>query len=120
MTQPNFFEKYTLLEFFGTERIIDHEADISIFTVSLKDGFLFSLYVSPHEEYTSLRLEKEGLDKPIFDISLSRLSSISCDAESLHFFKDKDQSRFPYQDEYIIKPFWSVRIKPSVHLQLEI
>jgi hypothetical protein len=120
MLKPHFFEKYTFLEFFDTERIIDDEAGISIFTVSLRDGFLFSLYVSPHEEYVSLKLTKEDLDKPIFEISLSHLGSISCDAESLHFFKEKDQSRFPYQDVHIIKPFWSVKIKPSVHLQLEI
>jgi len=115
MLKPHFFEKYTFLEFFDTEKSIDDEAGISIFTVSLKDGFLFSLYVSPHEEYVSLKLVKENADKPIFEISLSHLSSISCDAESLHFFKADDQARFPYQDEHIIKPFWSVRVKPSIH-----
>jgi hypothetical protein len=115
-----FFERRLFLEFFDTEKIIDAEVNISLFTVSLLDEFKFSLYISPHEEFVILELIDQRRNSSIFEIGLNHLSHISCNEQSLHFFKVDNQPSSPYQDKNLQSPFWSIKIKPMVYFQLDV
>jgi hypothetical protein len=115
-----FFERHLFLEFFDTEKIIDAEVHISLFTVSLLDGFKFSLYISPHEEFVILELIDQQKNSSIFEIELNHLSHVTCDEQSLHFFRANNQPSSPYQDKNLQSPFWSIKIKPMVYFQLDV
>jgi hypothetical protein len=116
----DFFEKYMFLEFFDTEKIIDEDASISVFTVTLEDNTVFSMYVSPHEEYVSLELVKKNRASSIFEIGIAGLSHIKCDKETIYFFRQHEKSNFSYQDVHLVEHFWSIRVKPTVHFRLNL
>ncbi|HEV2601267.1 MAG TPA: hypothetical protein VGT41_03135 [Candidatus Babeliales bacterium] len=115
-----FYERYTFLEFFDREEIIDLEVSISKYIISLDDRSIFSLCISPHEEYATMKLIIDNASSPIFEISISSLDRISCTDDSLYFFKQSNDIPFPYQDAHLKEPFLIVRVKPTVSFQCDI
>lgn len=115
-----FYERYTFLEFFDREEVIDEEASILRYIVCLEDKSIFSLYFSLHEGYAIIDLAFDSTDKIIFEIGISDLDRISCTDDSLCFFKVNNDPVFPYQDAQLKEPFLIVRVKPTVSFQCDI
>ncbi|HEV2601617.1 MAG TPA: hypothetical protein VGT41_04920 [Candidatus Babeliales bacterium] len=115
-----FYERYTFLEFFDREEVIELEASILRYIMFLEDGSIFSLYFSLHEGYAAIKLGFNNTDKSIFEISINGLNRISCTDDSLCFFKRSKDIPFPYQDLQLKEPFLIVRVKPTVSFQCDI
>lgn len=115
-----FYERYTFLEFFDREEIVDQEVSISRYIISLEDKSIFCVTIFLHERSVTIKLAFDNINKTIFEISISDLERVSCTDDSIYFFKKSQDTPFLYQDLLLNEPSLVVRVKPTVFFQCDI
>lgn len=110
------FERYTFLEFFDEEETINKSAEVSRFSLALKDSLQFSLQVFPQEDKAQLSLTQKQTQLPIFQFDVNNVKQIRCDDEKLYFYKSVIKTQD--QDPALISPDFEIQIKPRVTLNI--
>lgn len=108
------YHRFELLELFDEEKAIDVEVDIFKYFLK-RNNFIFSLYISPHDDFCAISLFYENYKDFIFDIGINKLKKLEVNKKNddrtiLDFFDSKS--------EYI--PVLSVIVKPTISVQFGI
>jgi len=81
------YDKKTFVKIFDSFRVHDEIAEIIKFFLSSENDLMFTLYISPYDEYAVVMLKKKGVVRWIFDVCVENLDSIVYEESSLKFYR---------------------------------
>lgn len=110
------FQRWTFLEFFDEENMLEAEGQIIVYNVNTMINSLLSLYMEPYEQSIVITLMEKDTKHIIFEVSIKNITKITCNETTLFFYKEKKQSNY----STCFEPDYTIVVKPKVSLSLHL
>lgn len=86
------YDREKILNLFDSVYDVDPQVHIVRYSFSLKNGQVFTLFLSPFDARVSATLMRKDRESWIFDIGVKNVSCVSQDSNTLKIYKGENES----------------------------
>lgn len=101
------YDREKLLTLFDSVYDVDPEVNIVRYSLSLEDGQVFTLFLSPFDARASVTLMRKDQKSWVFDIGVEKVCSIFQGKNELKIYKDDDEEHVALT--VVLHPYLSVQ-----------